>query len=217
MRDFKLNVVSGMRTAILLPALMTTAFVAPAMAEDQYTDTARVISVTPQTERVNIPRQECRTEYQQQSYSQNNDHSLAGAVIGGIAGGLLGNTVGRGKGRIAAAAVGAGVGAIAGDRIANNRNQVVSTRTVPVQSCYQVDNWQSVNAGYLVAYEYNGRTYNTVTSEDPGRYIDVNVAISPNSRLISQVSYAEPSRYNDATWKNGRGHGRHGHGKHRYY
>lgn len=208
MRNFKLNVVNGVRVTMLAPALMAAAFATPAMADDQYSDTARVLSVTPQTERVNMPRQECRTEYQQQSFSNDNDHSIAGAVIGGIAGGLLGNTVGRGKGRIAAAAVGAGIGAIAGDRISNNRNNVVSTRTVPVESCYQVDNWQTVNSGYLVAYEYNGRTYNTVTSEHPGRYIDVNVAVSPNSRVVSQISYIEPSRYDHSRWNNGRGHGK---------
>lgn len=212
MRNFKLSVVNGMRVTMLAPALVAAAFATPAMADDQYSDTARVLSVTPQTERVNMPRQECRTEYQQQSYSNNNDHSIAGALIGGIAGGLLGNTVGRGKGRIAAAAVGAGVGAIAGDRIANNRNNVVSTRTVPVENCYQVDNWQTVNSGYLVAYEYNGRTYNTVTSEHPGRYIDVNVAVAPNSRAVSQISYIEPPRYDNSRWNNGRGHGKH-HGR----
>jgi len=139
------------------------------MAGDRLTDPARVFLVQPQTERGNVPRDECRTEYQQQSYRDDRGHSMAGAVIGGIAGGLLGNTVGRGGGRVVATAVGAGVGAIAGDRIANSRDNVVTTRTVPVQSCYQVDNWQTVNAGYLVAYEYNGRTYSTVTSEHPGR------------------------------------------------
>ncbi len=222
MRNSKLNVVNGMRVTMVAPVLMMAAFATPAMADDQYTDTARVLSVTPQTERVNVPRQECRTEYQQQSYSNDNGHSLAGAVIGGIAGGLLGNTVGRGKGRIAAAAVGAGVGAIAGDRIANNRNNVVTTRNVPVETCYQVDNWQTVTSGYLVAYEYNGRTYNTVTSEHPGRYIDVNVSVAPNSRVVSQISYIEPRGYDDgkwddAKWNGHRGHGRHGHDRHRYY
>jgi uncharacterized protein YcfJ len=204
-----------MRVTMLVPALVAAVFATPAMAEHQYTDTARVLSVTPQTERVNVPRQECHTEYQQQSYSNDNDHSIAGALIGGIAGGLLGNTVGRGKGRIAAAAVGAGVGAIAGDRIANNRNNVVTTRTVPVQNCYQVDNWQTVNSGYLVTYEYNGRTYNTVTGTHPGNYIDVNVAVAPSSGVVSQITYIEPPRYDNSRWNNGRGHGHRGHGKHR--
>jgi uncharacterized protein YcfJ len=208
MRNVKFNVVNGVRVAMVAPAFLAAAFATPVMADDMYTDTARVLSVTPQVERVNVPREECRTEYQQQSYRDDRGHSIAGAVIGGIAGGLLGNTVGHGSGRVAATAVGAGVGAIAGDRIANSRNNVVTTRTVPVQSCYQVDNWQTVNSGYLVAYEYNGRTYNTVTSEHPGRYIDVNVAVAPNSRVVSQVGYLEPAYYD----KPGK---RKGHAKHR--
>lgn len=214
MRNFKLNVVNSLRVTMLAPAFVAAAFATPAMADDQYMDTARVLSVTPQTERVNVPREECRTEYQQQSYSNDSNHSIAGAVIGGIAGGLLGNTIGRGNGRVAAAAVGAGVGAIAGDRI-GSRNNVVTTRTVPVQSCYQVDNWQTVNSGYFVTYEYNGRVYNTVTANHPGKYIDVNVAVAPNSRVVSQISYIEPDRYDNSNWNNGRGHGARGYGKHR--
>lgn len=208
MRNFKLNVVNSLRASMLAPAFVAAAFATPALADDRYADTARVLSVTPQTERVNVPREECRTEYQQQSYSSYNGHSIAGAVIGGVAGGLLGSTVGHGSGRVAAAAVGAGVGAIAGDRIANSRSNVVTTRTVPVQSCYQVDNWQTVTSGYFVTYEYNGRTYNTVTGAHPGRYIDVNVAVAPNSRVVSQVSYLEPAYY-DIPGK------RKGHGKRR--
>ena len=195
--------------------MLVASFATQAIA-DQYTDTARVLSVSPQTERVNMPRQECRTEYQQQSYSNNNGgNSIAGAVIGGIAGGLLGNTIGRGKGRVAAAAVGAGVGAIAGDRISNNNNST-SYRSVPVETCYQVDNWQTVNAGYLVTYEYNGRTYSTVMNNDPGRYIDVNVAVTPNSRAGSRVSYIEPIEYNQSRG-NHRGWDKHDRNDRRYW
>lgn len=229
MRNLKINVVNGLRMSMLAPVLMTAVYAAPAMADDRYIDTARVLSVTPQTQRVNVPRQECRTEYQQQSYSNAGERSITGAVIGGIAGGLLGNTVGRGNGRIAAAAVGAGVGAIAGDRIGNSGNNVVSTRSVPVQSCYTVDNWQTVNSGYFVTYEYNGRTYNTVTSSRPGNYIDVNVAVAPNGRQVSQINFIEPVRYEKTKWNKGRGDNHRGydnrrdwdergrHGERRYY
>jgi len=219
----------NMRVKMLVPALLTAVFAAPAMATNQFSDTARVLSSTPQMERVNVPRQECRTEYQQQSY-RNGDNSVAGALIGGIAGGLLGSTVGKGNGRVAAAAVGAGVGAIAGNSIANNQRGYGGTRSVPVQSCYQVDNWQSVTTGYLVTYEYNGRTYTTVTNDQPGRYIDVNVAVEPRSRVVSQVNYVEPIAYNNGGWndedygrRGHRGHGRHGwdrddnRGEGRYY
>lgn len=184
-----------MTLKMLASALLSAVFTLPAMASDQYNDSARVLSSTPQTERVNMPRQECRTEYQQQSVS-NGGNSLAGALIGGIAGGLLGNTIGRGNGRVAAAAVGAGVGAIAGNSIANNQNSGGS-RSVPVQNCYQVDSWQTVNAGYLVTYEYNGRTYTTVMNNQPGQYIDVNVAIAPNNRSTSQFTYIDSIRFNN--------------------
>lgn len=211
MRYLKLNISKNMRIKALIPAILTTVFVAPAMATDQYSDTARVISATPQTERVNMPRQECRTEYQQQSYNYGGDRSIAGAVIGGIAGGLLGNTIGRGKGRIAAAAVGAGIGAITGDRI-GNQNNTTATRSVPVQNCYQVDNWQTVNAGYLVTYEYNGRSYTTVTNSHPGQYIDVNVAVSPSNHAVTQIGFTERNQYNDSRWDN---NAHHEHDKHR--
>lgn len=192
------------KVKMLMPTLILAMSSLPAMA-DQYNDSARVITVTPQTERVNMPRQECRTEYQQQTYSNNN--SPVGAIIGGIAGGLLGGTIGHGNGRVAAAAVGAGVGAVTGDRISNNNN--VATRTVPVQSCYQVDNWQTVNTGYLVAYEYNGRTYTTVTNQPPGKYIDVNVAVAPNSPVISQNNYDDDYRYDDRGYDVRHDRGRH--------
>ncbi len=199
------------RNKINVKALIPAAFVAfvamPAMASDQYSDRGRVLSVTPQTERINVPRQECRTEYQQQtSYEpqyNNGDRSYTGSILGGIAGGLLGSTIGKGSGRVAAAAVGAGIGAVAGDRIGNRpNNTVTTTRTVPVQNCYQVENWQTVNAGYLVTYEYNGRTYNTVTNQHPGQFVDVNVAVSPanvlsNHQALPQTNYIENIQYQD--------------------
>lgn len=198
---------------MLIPAVLAAVFSLPAMANDQYSDSARVLSVVPQTERVNMPRQECNTEYQQQNYNEGNNHSITGAIIGGIAGGLLGNTIGRGNGRVAATAVGAGVGAIAGNRIGSNHyNNSVNTRSAPVQSCYQVDNWQTVNAGYLVNYAYNGRTYSTVMDQDPGQYINVDVAVSNDNRPVRLINYNEPTRYYDSSWNNGRN--RHDYGKH---
>lgn len=151
-------------------------------------DEARVISVTPQLERVNEPRQECRTEYVRESVS-NNDRSVTGSIIGGIAGGLLGSQVGRGNGRIAGAAVGAGVGAVVGDRI-DNSNNGTSIVERPVQRCVSVDNWRTIERGYLVTYRYNGHDYNTVTNSRPGDSIRVRVDVAPVDS--TPISYAEP-------------------------
>lgn len=193
-----------MRQTLLLGLIAATISM-PALADDDYEDRARVISVQPQLERINNPRQECRTEYVRESYYEAPQRSLGGAIIGGVAGGLLGNTIGRGNGRVAAAAVGAGVGAIVGDRVGNSQTygrERVETR--PVESCVTVDNWQSVNAGYLVRYEYNGRQYSTVMDRDPGRYVPVHVALRSNG-YISNVRY-QPSGWNGEKYK-GRGKG----------
>lgn len=208
-----------MRQTLLLGLIAATVSM-PTLANDDYEDRARVISVSPQFERVNSPRQECRTEYVRESYYEAPQRSLGGAIIGGVAGGLLGNTVGRGSGRVAAAAVGAGVGAIIGDRVDNNRQGYGRERveTRPVERCVTVDNWQNIPAGYLVNYEYNGRQYSTVMDRDPGRYVPVQVAVRSGG-YISNVIY-QPAGWDNNSWgrdrddRRGRGNA-YGHRKNR--
>lgn len=198
----------------LFIGLVAATVSSPAFASyDDYEDRARVISVTPQFERVNTPRQECRTEYVRESYYEAPQRSLGGAIIGGVAGGLIGSRFGGGSGRVATAALGAGVGAIVGDRIDNRYaygRERVQTR--PVESCVTVDNWHQVPAGYLVNYEYNGRQYTTVTNQDPGRFIPVHVEVRPNG-YVTDVSY-RLDRDDDRFDRRDRGRG-HGHRKHR--
>jgi uncharacterized protein YcfJ len=153
-------------------ALLAVAIAAPAMAGD-FDDYARVVNVTPRYEKVNYPKRECYTEYEQVRQQR----SVGGAIIGGVAGGLLGGQVGRGRGRTAAAAVGAITGAIVGDRIDNDDYDRVVER--PVRTCRKVDNWESRVDGYDVTYEYHGRTYTTVMPYDPGDRLPVNVSVSP--------------------------------------
>ena len=200
-RNKMLNRINTMNTrtklqhTLLAITLITAA--SNALADDSYDDRARVISVSPQTERINVPRQECRTEYTRESY--NNDRSSpAGAIIGGLAGGLLGNTVGRGNGRIAAAVVGAGLGAVVGDRVGNNQSNNSGYNSRPVERCYSVDNWQTVNSGYLVSYRYNGRDYTTVMDRQPGDTIPVHVGVTAATNSVSQISYSDNnSRYDN--------------------
>jgi len=180
------------KAGMIISALMAASLSLPVVANDQYYDTARVISVTPQLERINTPQQSCQTEYIRESYT--NQRSPAGAIIGGIAGGLLGSTIGRGNGRVAAAAVGAGVGAIVGDRVGNNQASTYTNR--PIERCVSVDNWQTVNRGYLVTYRYNGRDYTTIMDTDPGDTIRVSVAVNAGEPVqYSQPVIIERSRY----------------------
>jgi len=213
-----------MRNTLLIGLIAATVSL-PALANGDYEDSARVISVTPQFQRVNTPSQECRTEYVRESVYEPRERSVGGAIIGGIAGGLLGHTVGRGNGKVAAAAVGAGVGAIVGDRMDNDHGyggrERVETR--PVDRCVTVDNWSQVPAGYLVGYEYNGRQYSTVTDRDPGRYIPVHVDVRPNG-YITDVSYSQPRGYDNDEHEHGdrdrgehRGWGHRDHNDRRYW
>jgi uncharacterized protein YcfJ len=215
-----------MRQTLLIGLIAATVSL-PALAshDDAYEDRARVISVAPQFERVNTPRQECRTEYVRESVYEQRDRSVGGAIIGGVSGGLLGSIIGRGNGRVAAAAVGAGIGAIVGDRVDNDRRGYDNGRervvTRPVESCVAVDNWSQVPAGYLVNYEYNGRQYTTVTNQDPGRFIPVHVEVRPNG-YVSQVSYNQgrdddDDRFENHNWNHGRGYGHRKHHDRNYW
>jgi len=178
----------------------------PAAAEDVYYDTARVIAVTPQTERVNMPRQECRTEYVRESRASA-DRDLGGAIIGGIAGGLLGSQIGKGNGRVAGAAVGAATGAIVGDRIDNSGERSYSTR--PVERCVTVDDWQTVQRGYQVTYRFNGREYTTQMPYDPGSTLRIRVAVSPEEDR--RISFLEPAyRYDNGRHRGWERRGKHG-------
>ena len=206
------------KTKLLVSILLASGFTMPAMADnqDEYFDNARVTSVTPQTERVNNPRQECRTEYVRENNSYDNsyrgDRSATGAIIGGVSGGLLGSQVGRGKGRVVAAAVGAGLGAIVGDRVDNNQrsnnNQITRGYDRPVERCSSVDNWQTVSRGYLVTYRYNGRSYTTTTANDPGENIRVRVAVvaDDNQRAAynDQPRFIQRSNYDNDDWRDNR-------------
>lgn len=172
----------------------------------EFDDFARVVSVTPQVEQINVPRQECRTEYEatprhsqrererdrDRDYRGENERSAGGAIVGGLAGGLLGSQVGGGNGKIAAAAVGAITGAIVGDRIENGsgnnynnsynnnyRNGQESYASRPVRQCRTIDNWETRTSGYAVTYEYLNRTYTSIMPYDPGSRIKLHVALTP--------------------------------------
>ncbi|MBC3870873.1 MULTISPECIES: glycine zipper 2TM domain-containing protein [Undibacterium] len=157
-------------------SLLALACALPAAQAADFEDYARVINVQPQVEQINMPRQECRTEYE--TIQRPQERSNSGGIIGGIAGGLLGSQVGGGNGRIAAAAAGALTGAIVGDRMDNN-NQQGGYDSRPIRQCRTVDSWQTRTNGYAVTYEYNGRTYTSVMPYDPGSRLRLHVSLTP--------------------------------------
>src|SRR5205085_7601253 len=125
------------RIAIL--ALAATGAIA-AQAQT-FVDRARVQSVQPQYESVQVPRQECTSQFVQDAPQVvGGERGYGGAIVGGVAGGLLGNQVGKGHGREAATAAGAVIGALTGDRLQNSGQpqQIVQAPPREVRNCRTV-------------------------------------------------------------------------------
>ena len=155
-----------------------------AVHAETYVDTARVRNVQPQYETVTIPRQECTSQWINETHRVESRRGYGGAVIGGVAGAVLGNQVGKGHGREAATALGAVVGAIAGDRLDNRdrRDHYYEPSAREVKRCRTVYDTQSRITGYRVNYEYRGQHYSTVTRENPGNSLTVRVSVEPIER-----------------------------------
>jgi uncharacterized protein YcfJ len=142
----------------------------------EFEEYARVVSVTPQVEQFNMPRQDCKTEYVQ--VQQQPQRGAGGAILGGIIGGVAGNQIGKGDGRAVATAAGAIAGAIIGDRTENSDRQATVTEQ-PIRQCRTVDHWESRTTGYLVTYDYRGHTYTSNMAYDPGERVKLHVALTP--------------------------------------
>ena len=151
----------------------------PAGAAPSFVDRARVERVEPQYESVQVPRDECSSQWVTENRPVAGSNGYGGAIIGGVAGGILGNQVGKGHGREAATAAGAVIGAIAGDRIANQGGPQYEQAQREVRTCRTVHDVQQRLVGYRVTYEYQGHQYTTLMREQPGRSVPVRVSVTP--------------------------------------
>lgn len=174
-------------TAFIAPALLLP-FAAEAAPQGAY---ANVVSATPVTALVAVPRQVCSDE---QATVQPRT-SGAGALIGAIAGGVLGNSMGRGFGRAAATGVGAVAGSVIGNQVeANGSPRDVTT----VRQCQTVSAHENRTVGYDVVYEYAGQRYSTRLPYDPGQRLAVDIrpavaAPAPQPGPVYDGSVYEPA------------------------
>ena len=146
---------------------------------ETYVDNARVRSVEPQYESVNVPREACSAQLVTET-RRVNDRNYGGVVAGGLVGALLGNQVGRGHGREAATALGAVAGAFAGDQMANgNRTEQYVEVPREVRTCQMVSEVQTRIVGYRVVYEFRGQEFATVLRDNPGPTLQVRVSVDP--------------------------------------
>lgn len=142
----------------------------------QAAEFATVVSSTPVTVQLAVPRQVCNDG---QQFVQQRP-SGAGALIGAIAGGVIGHNLGNGFGRAAATGLGAVAGAVVGDQV-EAANSPVSV--VPMRQCQNVASYEDRIVGYDVMYDYAGQRYSTRMARDPGRQFAVSVQPADNGML----------------------------------
>jgi uncharacterized protein YcfJ len=172
-----LSLLAAAAAASFAQVLAPAPVMAPA-ASPSFIDRARVERVDPQYETVQVPRDECSSQWVTENRPVAGSNGYGGAIIGGVAGGILGNQVGKGHGREAATAAGAVIGAIAGDRIANQQPQYEQAQR-EVRTCRTVHDVQQRLVGYRVTYDYQGHQYTTLMREQPGRSVPVRVSVMP--------------------------------------
>lgn len=175
---------------LLIASLFATSLVG-AHAQT-YTDQARVRSAEPQYENINVPRNECTSQWINERGGRaaperqvGQDRQYGGAIVGGLAGGVIGHQIGGGAGKDAATALGVVLGAITGDRLENRNPRAqyddgrFETAQREVQRCRTVYDTQTRITGYRVAYDYRGQSYTTLMRNNPGHSLRVRVTVDP--------------------------------------
>ncbi len=171
-------------------ALVSLSVPAVALAHDGYVDRARVVSVTPIYEKVEVvePRRECWTERVVERvrprHGRHGD-ALFPTLIGGAVGGYLGNKLGDGDGQAVTTAMGTAIGLAVGHEIGRQRYRRYDAperaRVHRERRCRTVEHVRTERqlTGYRVQYRYKGRLFETVTDHRPGKWISVEVAVDP--------------------------------------
>lgn len=126
---------------------------------------ATVLNVTPITETIETPREEC-TDRVVERRLEERDGNKGGAIAGAVIGGLIGNQVGSGSGRKAATVAGAVAGGFAGKEI-DERHEGGKVVAETQRDCRTVTDRNEVTVAYEVEYEYDGAIRTTRMSKAP--------------------------------------------------
>jgi len=131
---------------------------------------AEVLSVTPVSQTVTKPRQQCHKEKVTVHTKPKDSHNIAGTAVGAAVGGIVFNQLGGGVFRALATTAGVIGGGYAGNRIENSVHKG-STKTVTKERCVTAYDRTTIPNGYLVSYTINGKTQQVHMDHDPGRQI----------------------------------------------
>lgn len=135
-------------------------------------DLAQVLAVTPVTEDVRTPREECNDVVVTKQKPIQDQHKIAGTAIGAVAGGLAGDAIGGGGKNTGAKIAGAVVGGIAGNQI-QGKMQASDTYQTTERRCNTVHDVSQRTVGYDVTYRLGDETAKVRMDYDPGSVIPV--------------------------------------------
>jgi len=147
----------------------STAALAPAAPLDS--GLARVISATPNIERLVETRQQCTEQWS--AAPSSGGSSTAGTVVGALVGAAAGSAIGKGNGRLIAATAGGAIGAHVGRSMAEP-----TPAARPVTVCQPVSAVREQVRDYTVRYEWSGREYQVLMPQHPGAWLRVSTTHS---------------------------------------
>lgn len=153
-------------------SLVLAAGAAAADNDATFHERASVRQVVPVYEQVPVLARECHEAYEPQE--ARDPYQGGRTVLGAVLGGLVGSTVGKGDGRVVAAAVGAATGAVVGNNWGGAKD---APQNVLVERCRTVERYQPELIGYDVTYEFRGRPVTSRMDRDPGRWVQLRVAV----------------------------------------
>ncbi len=166
-----------------LPAEVRAQSLAPQASGSGNSALVRVISSTPNLERITETRQQCSYETQQVMQppvaSQAGMGGTGGAVLGALAGGLLASQIGKGNGKHAAIAAGSATGALIGKNMAEQSGSTASYPSYSqqqVQVCRPISVQREQVRDYTVRYEHQGQEYQVLLTQQPGQWLKLNIS-----------------------------------------
>jgi len=139
------------------------------LTKDEYAD---VTAVTPLTEEVRTPRENCVDQQVTKQAPVKDEHRVTGTVMGAVAGGVLGNALGGHGSNTGAKVAGAAVGGVAGHEI-QRKMQENDTYTTTEHHCETVYDTSERTVGYQVTYKIGNETGHVKLDHDPGQRIPV--------------------------------------------
>lgn len=149
---------------------------------------AEVVKVKPiyKTVEISTPQQACWTEEVQHNadYGYYGPNSASGMLVGGLLGGIIGNQIGKGDGKKLATVVGTLVGSKIGHQKVNPRHKrsAYSTEERRCKTTYSTHTEERIEA-YRVVYRYQGETFKTRLSYDPGTRLPIRVSVVPERAI----------------------------------